>query len=59
MEVFMIEEWSSRNKRTYSLHFNSGLSPPACKRAKFNTDVNYIFYSSQDAGDFGKTHYTR
>jgi hypothetical protein len=59
MEVFMIEELSSRNERMYSLHFNFGLSPPACETAKFNTEVNYIFYSSQDAGNFGKTRYTR
>jgi len=31
MEVFITEERSYRNDRVYSLHFNFGLSSPACE----------------------------
>jgi hypothetical protein len=36
MEVFMTEEWSSRNDRVHNPQFNFELSSPACETT-FNT----------------------
>jgi hypothetical protein len=50
MEVFITEEWSSRNNRVYSLHFNFGLSSPACEKT-FNTGSKlYILQFSRFRG---------